>query len=122
MAKRYISALCVIILLTPGIILYAQDETSPEKKPEKSNIIDSAPAKGTAVEGSKIDSLGSIEALPESLVTVPVLPPPITPTPQLVDDVREYGFKGTGRDIIIGAAVLTGWIFVAFLAANQKSD
>jgi len=122
MMRHFISIICIFSLVIPGMVLYAQDEIPEEKKSEESKSVDTAPAASTVMDGSKIDSVKSVESLPESLSTVPAVPQPVTSTFQLKDEIRAYEFKGTGRDIVIGAAVLAGWLVVAFLAANQRSE
>jgi hypothetical protein len=120
MTKNVVSILCIITLVTPCVMAFAQDEASPENKPEEPKVFDTAPIEGTITGTSEVDSVRSMEVLPESLAIVPSVQPIIPP---YVDEpIEEYEFKGTGRDMVIGAAVLTGWILVAFLAANQRSD
>lgn len=120
MAKSIISILCIVGLLIPSLMTFAQDEVPPEAKADESKVTDSAPYEGVITDGAKIDSVSNVEVLPESLAVVPSIQP-ITP-PYTTEPIEEYGFEGSGRDIVIGAAVLTGWILVAFLAANQRSD
>lgn len=121
MVKRFCGILCIVVLCVPSVVLYAQDETSPENRPEEPKLKDTAPAQQVVIEGGAPDSVGSVEVIPESLAVVPAVIPIIL-APQPAEELREYEFKGTSRDIVIGAAVLAGWIFVAFLAANQRSE
>ncbi|MBN2620511.1 hypothetical protein JXB22_05400 [candidate division WOR-3 bacterium] len=111
----------MILLLVPGAMLYAQDETPP-KKQDGTGFLDTAPVTGTVSEAVSGDSVQMIEALTESLAVEPSLGQPVTPALQPADALPQYEFKGSGRDIVIGAAVLTGWLVVAFLAANQRSE
>jgi hypothetical protein len=120
--KQLFSSVCVILLLIPGVMLYAQDETPPEKKQDGTGFLDTAPVTGTVPEAVSLDSVKMVEVLPESLAVEPSMGQPITPVLQPEDDLPQYEFKGSGRDIVIGAAVLTGWLVVAFLAANQRSE
>lgn len=122
MTKRFVCGVCLILLVTPGMVLHAQDEISPEKKPDESKLVDSTPSMTTVTEGSEIDSVPKIEILPDSLAIAPSLRPSVSPPLESTHVTPQYGFKGTGRDIVIGAAVLTGWFVVAFLAANQGSE
>jgi hypothetical protein len=120
--KQLFFSMCVILLLIPGVMLYAQDETPPEKKQDGTGLLDTVPATGTAPEAVSVDSVKMIEVLPESLAVEPSMGQPITAVLQPEDDLPQYEFKGSSRDIVIGAAVLTGWLVVAFLAANQRSE
>ena len=122
MLKKILSLICALAIIIPGTMVYAQDEVVPEKTLEETDETDAVPVPDNIKE-SKIDSVDVPEVIAESLLVVPSVEQSeavdlkeFQTDPELVP----YGFRGTGKDIIIGAVVLGGWFLVAYLAANQK--
>jgi hypothetical protein len=122
MIRRMLSILCIIVFMLPVMMLHAQNDVPVQQDEDELKVSDTESTTETVKKTTGIDSVDAQVILPDSLaVNEPVAPADLL-VPQTSKNLAEYEFKGTSKDILIGAAVLGGWLFVTYLAANQRSD
>ena len=119
MIRRSATSICIFTLIFNVAFLNAQEEESGLEEATEVNLIEEdGEIIGEQVEAESLNtSVAEEESL--SVQTVNVVEPD-TASPVQEEALKKKTFQGTGKDVILAATSILGWLFFMWLTANQR--
>jgi hypothetical protein len=118
MMKRFIAGACIYFLISNFAYLFAQGEVVSDPMEPVDLVEETVPDTGRP---SEPDTIKTLSAEQDSLPVPQISEAPMdTVLFSQEQELPKKGFKGTGKDVILAAVSIVGWLFFMWVTANTR--